>query len=163
MNYEKFKKELDIKIHWYQEIYYWFYRRIDTIKSIPREIKWFIQRGRRGYADCDVWSFDWYLTEMIPKALRQLEKHHCGCPTELYDETKIDNECWKWEQILKEIAKGFDEIHKVVSSKHWDKLLEPSWSDPEDGIKAHEKDKKSKEQFKKSMDLFVKYFTSLWD
>jgi|TARA_Y100000310_G_C20601248_1_gene773165 hypothetical protein len=54
-------------------------RFLKNIADIPREIKWFWQRGRRGYSDCDVWGFDTYLAKVIPgglRALRDLENSH---------------------------------------------------------------------------------------
>jgi len=35
------------------------------IMRIFKEIKWFWQRGKRGWADCDVWGFQDYLTDII--------------------------------------------------------------------------------------------------
>lgn len=37
-------------------------------------IKAFWQRGRRGWADCDLWSFDHYLAELIGSGLSELAK-----------------------------------------------------------------------------------------
>jgi len=47
--------------------------------QLAREIKWYWQRARYGYADCDLWSLDMYLASWMPSALRDLkdglEKH----------------------------------------------------------------------------------------
>ena len=37
---------------------------IDNPRDFKNNIKWFIQRGKRGYSDRDLWSFDWYLAEI---------------------------------------------------------------------------------------------------
>ena len=42
------------------------------IKDFPREIKYFVQRGRRGYSDRDIWSYDYFLADIIGNGLKQL-------------------------------------------------------------------------------------------
>lgn len=64
-----------IMIKWYK-IRKFFYR----IKNFPRKVKWFIQRGKRGYADCDLWNFDTYLEKIISKGLRELSRTTHGYP-----------------------------------------------------------------------------------
>jgi hypothetical protein len=39
-----------------------------------KSIKYFIQRGKRGYSDEDVWDFDNYLCSIIPPAIRELKR-----------------------------------------------------------------------------------------
>lgn len=50
--------------------------RIEIIFDIPmglvREIKWFYQRGTRGYSDRDLWSFDNYLADVISSGIKEL-------------------------------------------------------------------------------------------
>ena len=41
-------------------------------KAWYRSIKWFIQRGRRGWADCDAWGFDTYLARVIAEGVERL-------------------------------------------------------------------------------------------
>ena len=103
---------------WYEEIYYWFYRRCYRVWMIPTEIKWFIQRGKRGYADCDIWSLDGYLSEWLPTALKQLSKEVNACPKELWDKANKKNQCWKWPKIIKEIADGFQAAQDFIDLKY---------------------------------------------
>lgn len=106
-----------------------------------REVKWFIQRGRRGYADCDVWDLDSYLSEWLPQALRRIRKITNGYPD--YGEAKTSKD---WKQILKDMAEGFEAAHKIkdicLSGKRYEK---------------------TRAKFKKGMRLFSRYFLSLWD
>ena len=44
-----------------------FYRILDFLKYLPKEIKWFFQRGFKGYCDKDVWAIDiWFGNTIIP-------------------------------------------------------------------------------------------------
>lgn len=39
----------------------WVFHRIKNfLTNIPKQIKFFYQRGKRGYSDQDVWSMDWW-------------------------------------------------------------------------------------------------------
>jgi hypothetical protein len=124
-----------------RETYYWCYRLWNhKIAMIPKEIKWFCQRGRRGYSDCDVWSFDWYLAEVISKGCKQLAKEKHGYPYGLTEE--------EWDVIINKISDGFEEYMKIIDHEE-------------------EYDKITQEDFDKKMDelfgLLRKYFVNLWD
>jgi len=45
-----------------------------------RPIKWFIQRGRRGWADCDVWWLHSHLERILAGALSELVNISHGHP-----------------------------------------------------------------------------------
>ncbi len=112
-----------------------------------RRIQWFIQRGRRGYSDFDTWGLDYYLCEMLPQALRQLAKYNHGCHTFLYDNTRKDDECWKWKAILEKMAKGFEAGYKIADCD----------------FKNKEDEEKLYMEFEETMCLFKKHFFGLWD
>ena len=51
-----------------------FYRILDFFKYLPKEIKWFFQRGFKGYCDRDVWDIDsWFERNIIPM-LKELKE-----------------------------------------------------------------------------------------
>jgi len=58
--------------------------RLSRIWDFPgdklRELKWYHQRGIRGYSDRDVWGFDYYLSDVIIGGLKKLKKDKQGCP-----------------------------------------------------------------------------------
>ena len=120
-----------------------------------KEIKWFIQRGKRGYADCDIWDFDSYLCRIIVPALRQLKEDSFGCPSEMYDKKAKNDECHRWSEALEEMAQGFEaneELHKPrFFLKDGEKKLDL------------EQIKQLNEKMQRGLGLFVKYFGSLWD
>jgi len=123
-----------------------------------RQIKWFIQRGRRGYADCDVWDFDAYLISIIVPALKELKKDKMGCPMEFYDEKMKNDECHKWDEMIEEIIQGFEAIEALdCRSFKWFK---------KDHVYRKEFDKERLDvltkKYEKGMQLFAKHFMSIW-
>lgn len=41
-------------------------------------VKWFFQRGMKGYCDKDTWDFERWFFDVAPKIIRDIEKHHSG-------------------------------------------------------------------------------------
>ncbi len=130
------------------KLFSWKYAPLRAIKwvlRIPREIKWFFQRGFRGYADCDVWSLYSYILDWLPKALDDLNKHHQGYPAFL--DIKDGNEDYE------------------VGSKRWEEILKSMSTKLKRGIESDEKSlsKEDIAEFEVGMDLLKKYFFNLWD
>jgi hypothetical protein len=124
-------------------------------------IKYFIQRGRRGWSDEDAWDIDHYLARIIPPMVRRIGKDGMGCPEEFFDNTCKNDECHKWKEILEEIAQGFEAAEQIKNLSfgfRWEK---------ENGIYdmkvKEEKQKQLAAKFDRGMELFSKYFLNLWD
>lgn len=102
---KKFKRTLldDIFYYGFYSWYYW-------LKDRPRKLYWFLQRGWKGYADCDTWGFDTYLAKVIIGGLKQLKKYsHSSEPTQKEFDIMI---------------KGFEANLKMMENpKNYDKLL----------------------------------------
>ena len=126
------------------------------------EVKYFIQRGQRGYSDRDTWDFDSYLCEIIPPAIRYLSKNKSGCPGDLWDKEAKNNECHKWFEILEEIAQGFEAADQIKSLSRYCKWLKTD-KEVYDHELEMEKDKQLAVKFERGMELFAKYFLNLWD
>jgi len=125
--------------------------------SLFRNIKYFIQRGRRGYSDEDLWGFNDYLCKIIPPALRHL-KNGTGCPGDLWDGKAKNDECHKWDEILEEMAQGFEATEEIGNPKMmW--VEKDKWEQEVDVLKYKQLNKK----YNRGMDLFKKYFMNLWD
>ena len=126
------------------------------------EIKYFIQRGRKGYSEKDTWDFHSYLSEIIPSAIRQYREKGTGCPSGLWDKEAKNDECHRWHEVLEEIAQGFEAAEEINNSFgcRYKKELK-------DGAFTYEYDKKRAklltEKYNRGMDLFKKYFLNLWD
>jgi len=111
--------------------------------NIFKEIKYFIQRGRRGYSDSDTWDFDDYLADVISKGLKVLKDNLHSYPVEF--ET-IE----QWQEILDSIIDGFEAYQQTGDID----------CPVEDYIKEHNK---LMVKFNTGMKLFTKYFNHLWD
>lgn len=153
-------------------------------------IKWFIQRGRRGWADCDTWSLDWYLDRWMPDALRYLKANKCGIPRETLEGLPTNDENGfcptdeafsiaeeRWNSILDRMIAGF-EAGRRMSGGLYNSELGPDlpWRRPA-GVSADawqkistdrtvaisKLKKRDQELFNEGMALFVEYYRSLWD
>ena len=118
-------KEYDFslrRLKLWEKIYYPCYRFFNKITGFPRKVKWFIQRGRRGYADCDTWGMPDYLADIIPKMIKQLKKYQQGVPPEMF--SNVDDrsdESWeraggKWDKILDEMIVAFSIMNKELDA-----------------------------------------------
>ena len=86
--------------HWINPQTYW------------RAVKYFCQRGYRGYADCDHWDMDSYLENVMLGLFRNLKKHTQSYPSgmgdRIIDTEGTDTGFEKWQAILTEIIEGLE-------------------------------------------------------
>ncbi len=106
---------------WYKETWWWLCRKVRAIRSIPRRIGWFWQRGRRGYSDADTWSFDHYLSVVIAGGVRQLAERNFSYPCD-----GITAE--EWKEVLHKIADG---LESTVTHPYTDSAYE-QWEESMD-------------------------------
>lgn len=85
---------------WWVKVHHWRDKHRLRFRMKYNDLKHFIQRGKRGYADCDLWSFDTYLSDVISKALLELRDTAYSYPSEL-------ESFEEWQDILTEISEGF--------------------------------------------------------
>ena len=111
--------------------------------NLINKIKYFIQRGKRGFSDEDVWDFNYYLSNVISKGLRQLAENKISYPINLTDE--------QWTDILYKIVHGLEA--PIIADDNVD-LEFDEW-------KKGLNEALNKE--KKALKLFVKYYSNLWD
>jgi len=120
---------------------YWSVRRfIIDISWKIKQIKFFFQRGKRGWSEKDVWSIDYYLSEIIPQMIVHLRSISHGHPVDLSKE--------EWDKILEKIEQGF------IASKRMQDF---------DGEYNMEKYKEDEKLFKEAMELFKEWYFDLWD
>ena len=128
------------------------------VKELFSSLKWKIQRFKRGYADVDVWDFESWFLDIIPKMLTQLKKQLHGCP--------INMEFEDWENYLQEminhleVASTIEDIddyypedYKYLSESEKNSLRE----------KSIEHVKYCEEELHKGLKMLEERFFDLWD
>jgi hypothetical protein len=173
----------------YWATYRFFYWNVGSPRDWYRSIKWHIQRARRGWAECDTWSLDWYLSGWLPKALRHLKntKHSiplavfpsdsryiksCGNPTE--EAEKVAEA--RWNEIMDKMIAGFEASARIQDGLYEAELGEYPLHRPidvrEDSWKKTHKDRmlavrkleeRDQKLFEEGMALFTTYYFNLWD
>ena len=129
---------------WWVKVHHWRDKHGLRIGMKRQDIKMFIQRGKRGYSDSDLWSFDTYLSKVISKATIELKDKARGHPGGLCEECMKpykEHDCngfEKWQNILTTISEGFAQDR-------------------------FDFDNFDEEKFDDAFDLFKKYFYNLWD
>ncbi len=152
---KKERKERPIK-YYTSKIYY---RVINFLEDVPRYVKRFIQRGKRGYANCDVWGLNYYLSDVIEHSIRDLKKNLNGHPIGLTE--------GQWVDILNSISYTFN-LAKQCSEG--DLMLLRDKKDRNKYTTIFEKDNNTRCMNLKEIkayDLgfknFKEYFHNLWD
>jgi len=99
------------------------------VGNILMYIKRFIQRGKRGYANCDVWGLDCYLADVIEHSIMSLKKNLNGHPVELTEGQWMDilnsisytfylaKECSEGDLILMRDKKDREKFDKTFTNK----------------------------------------------
>lgn len=120
----------------------WFYKprfSFRNIKTARQWIKWSWQRAFRGYADCDLWSIDFYISEILSNMIKDFRENTHGYPNELTPED--------WDKILEKIENGFNASKKIQNMEY-------------EGTEEYEALHKI---FDEGMDLFKEWYFGLWD
>lgn len=170
-----------------------YYYEVGRKSKIPgdtyRNIKWFIQRGKRGYSDADIWGFDYYLSEVIVKGLKDLQKQVHGSPCgtigtqSISIEDKDTKEITEWKKIIGEIIWTFEATSKIqehdwmfVSDERRRKTMENYVKRLNTPQKEEDKlfkdlpdkhyylmTKEDTKRYKNGWKLMQKYYFDLWD
>ncbi len=139
------------------------------IERFPRQVRWFIQRGRRGWSDYDMWGMDYYMARLNIEMLVELRRNAHGYPGDLTNGT---NEPWLDDDDRSRLTVKNALIDTQIGFKgdpddgfeRWRAMLayfEHGWrcqvSHMEDvGDEGHER-------FKEMLPLYGEYFGALWD
>ena len=116
----------------------------DFFSELYKEIRTFIQRGWRGYADSDVWGLSSYLDSILAGGLKQLSK---GCSYPGRDEMDTYE---NWQYALESNAKRFENV------EHYEMY---GWGDDEDGKKR----KNVYREHREALKFVTKWWLDLWD
>lgn len=118
---------------------YYAYNPHKYFVALYDEVKWFIQRGYRGYSDRDTWSIDWYLCTWMPEALATLKKRKIGHPIGLTNRA--------WQVKLDRMINAFKIAHKIQNCDY--KTVKEAYA--------------AQKQFRKDFNLVKIHFFNLWD
>lgn len=163
-------RKLHPKLAKLQDIWWWIRHGIwQKIEEFPRNIKYFIQRGKRGYSDRDTWSFGFYLATVISGGIDKLIKDVHGRPCDL-------KSLKQWKSILKKINRTFKTEEKIIDGellflpakkyndkKRKDIIKFTKENNKEWDINYRVMTKKENREYKEGWKLFEKFFESLWD
>ena len=141
-----------------------YYSIIRFCERTPREIKTFIQRGKRGYGDSDIWSLGYYLAGMIENSVKHLKKYENSSPCGMTEGQWIDtlNAISYTFYLAKRCADGdLFFIRDKKQREKFDKTLENI-------NKEHDRNDrcmtlKEIRDYDLGWKLFKTYFFSLWD
>lgn len=144
-----------------------FYEIIDFFKCLPRELKWFWQRGRRGYSDKDIWNMDYWFLDIIVPMLKKLKETKHGYPVDLTPE--------KWDKILDRMIFCFKEANddtcSMINEYEERFMIETFGNQPKENKelqqnfikRANEIEEYQLKMEEEGFQLFSKYFHNLWD
>ena len=100
-----------------------------------RPIVCFYERHTKGFSHCDQWDLDWFLADLIARALIEFRDSPHDCGPSIVDTTD------EWDKILTTMIEGFEAAKEIAESSYTEEL----------GNK-----------FDLGMEAFHKYFFYLW-
>ena len=142
---EELMKDLNKFDFWWEVRYYLWWKWVNLFRDTKDNIKWGFQRMFRGYDDEVYWSLYSALRRLIIPGLKHLREHEIGHP--MYDEIRSWDD---WAKVLDEMIEGF----KIFDEED-DRFYEKGYFDSEQ-YKIDEAKKK------RALELFAKYYRSLW-
>jgi hypothetical protein len=147
----------------YDDKLYPFY--FDVIHFQPfAELKWFFQRGRRGWSDRDCWCLHAHIAKVLVDSLTHLKKIKIGIPAHIQKKGMTDDEGVKiWDDILDNMIYTFDIVLKAGDDQVC--LYSPR-KDVQAFYKKHDYNMLTKEdtqRFYNGFKLLSKYIFHLWD
>ncbi len=167
--HETFELTEDVFARWDKENAKWynkyfaipFQRFIQAIKDSPSEVKWFYQRGSRGWSDRSAWSIDTWLVDNLIPMLERLKNNKHGTPASMFrkkdgvSKNGISTDeadrlaAQRWDNVLREIIYGLKCAKKI--------------EDLDYDYKDKELIKRLTKSSQRSFELIGKHLFSLWD
>jgi len=138
-----------------------FYRLLDTIKYLPENTKFFIQRIFRGYGDDDLWSLDYWMLKKIHKPFKafvksQKENGH-GYPARLMKK-EIDIISKGKDRGFNDWIKILEQIEEAMDLQWLDYSCDDKWFNMNS-----EEHRIAYDKINKGWKLFGEYFGDFWD
>lgn len=134
------------------EMYFRFKYYKSKIKQFIKTPYWWYQRARYGYADCDWWNGDWYLSGIIAGIMEKIVKDgHAVSSFYAYGD---------WNADVDEMVRIRDEEYNryIAIFREYSKngpAINQEWKDDFGGVLD--------EDMQDALQWLSKHFTSLWD
>lgn len=147
-----------------------------------REIKYFWQRGRRGWADRDVWCLSGFLSDILPAMLEKLKEEKYGIPCEFVYDKDGKEVCEKdainaWDKELDKMIKTFkvareisDSDAEYIPTDEWDeekykklKKMVDGWNKKCADYQHRVLTKEEALEYEHGWQVFQQLFFNLWD
>lgn len=94
---------------------------------VKNEIKFFIQRGTRGYSDRDVWSLDYFMSVTIGSALVSMSENIHGAPGGYpnFNNTDGETDFALWQSDLKRYGEALLKYSTMddESEEHYNSVM----------------------------------------
>jgi hypothetical protein len=173
-------------LNFFQSCHYEISRKKDIPEDAYYNIKYFIQRGKKGYSRRDVWGFYSYLTDVMIGGLKELQGMVHGYPSELINSQAIDVDgeskgTKEWKNIIGKIIWTFEAIKKIENHewllvedeskrkelrnyvRRLNKTDKDQLFDDLPPHKWHLMTKKEMRQYHEGWSLLKKHYMNLWD
>lgn len=150
------------------------------VLDLPYDIKAFFQRGKRGWSDRDSWNLNYHFIETQIGMLKNVIENGHAYPNGLTYR--------KWVNIMKKIVIGFEAKKKQIDEENYyspkdedlpENCYEKTTPNKDGSVPIkftpeatayfakcgydEKLAKKWERQFKKAMELYIKWFDHLWD
>lgn len=135
------------------------------------EIKMFLQRGKKGYCDEDLWEFDHWLAKILPPMLKEFKEKNIGVPSYL-NKCIIDDKVQDCNYALEECNGDFDTDSMYIEFyKDLDYIIDKCQKYNNDDYYADDQftveqrlaeDKKRFKEFKEAINLFAAIIENIW-
>jgi len=143
-------------LSFFQGFKYEVHRKSEIPEDFYYNIKYFIQRGKKGYCKRDVWRFDYYLSDIIVKGLTDLKEMVHAVPGG--GMIGVQSICMDNEEEQKALEHWKKEIDRIIwTFETTKKLQEKNWIpvfDEKDRIELKKYERRLNTRTKADDDLF---------
>lgn len=151
---------------------------VGLVRQFSRDVRYSMQRIRKGYCDRDIWSIDGWFLSVMPDMLRQLKATRHGSPGVLGENYKDENgimqndKCHEeWDQILDEMIFLLSEANKETCQRinpYEETFFSDKDSENMDMTERYLQEERKLDAYRddcknKGLALFSKWFWHLWD
>uniref|UniRef100_A0A6M3JJ25 Uncharacterized protein n=1 Tax=viral metagenome TaxID=1070528 RepID=A0A6M3JJ25_9ZZZZ len=116
-----------------------YYAILGFLRNIPARVWAFLQRGRRGYADRDLWHLAGYLSGWLPEALDTYARDTHSYPGDMTES--------EWTSMVHAMADGFRAHRRLMDDDYGEEAEREMLM----------------ERARGGLRLFAEWFADLWD